>query len=59
MVCLRVCTVRALEAARALGSTENAEDILQSVAEKVESKQRQQQQQQQQNKAKSTTVKMQ
>ena len=58
MVCLRVCTVRALEAARALGSTENAEDILQSVAEKVESKQRQQQQQQQ-NKANSTTVKMQ
>ena len=58
MVCLRVCTVRALEAARALGSTENAEDILQSVAEKVENKQRQQQQQQQ-NKANSTTVKMQ
>ena len=36
--------VHALEAAKALGSTESAEDILQSVAEKIESKQRQQQQ---------------
>lgn len=34
--------MRALEAARALGSTENAEEILQSVAEKVENRQRQQ-----------------
>ena len=45
---LVISTVRALEAARALGSTECAEDILQSVAEKVETKQRQQ------NKANST-----
>ena len=36
-------TVRALEAAKALGSTESAEEILQAVAEKVEDKQRQQQ----------------
>ena len=47
--CLDISTVHALEAARALGSSENAEDILQSVAEKVETKQRQQQ-----NKANST-----
>lgn len=35
--------VRALEAAKALGSTESAEEILQAVAEKVEGRQRQQQ----------------
>lgn len=35
-------TVRALEAAKALGSTDSAEDILQAVAEKIEDRQRQQ-----------------
>ena len=34
--------MRALEAAKALGSSESADDILQAVAEKVETKQRQQ-----------------
>ena len=34
--------MHALEAAKALGSTESAEEILQAVAEKVEGKQRQQ-----------------
>ena len=35
--------MRALEAAKALGSTESAEEILQSVADKIEVRQRQQQ----------------